>query len=271
MSTGVEALVERVTASGQSWYQEALPAEDLRSFVACVWVRVLCDGLVKRSPIIPDGCADIMVWDDAPPFVAGPDATTRWITVRDGVVITGIRLRPGAARAVLGCAASDILNGGARLADLAPGAAALHHRLLLTARLRERQTLLEGWVRAALARSGRDDRAVIAACRQLTEDPHAAIGAIARRLDWNARRIHREFHAACGYGPKHFQRIMRIQRAIRAVHAAPAPRLADIALAAGYADQAHMGRDFRDITGFTPAGYLATARPEYGAWIDGDW
>lgn len=269
---GVDAFLDWSAALGGSWYQETRPSADLRALVACVWVRVVrVDGVPRRMPIIPDGCADIMVWDDAAPLVAGPDATTRWITVRDGTVIAGLRMRPGATRAILGCDASGILDGHALLSDLAPGARRLHERLLPTATLHERQALLEDWVRAALARSAIDDRGVLSACRLLMDDPGVAIGAIAGRLDWTARRIHRDFRAACGYGPKHFQRIMRVQRAIRAAHAAPAPRLADVAHASGYADQAHMNRDFRDITGFTPAGYFAIARPEFGTWIDEGW
>jgi AraC-like DNA-binding protein len=62
---------------------------------------------------------------------------------------------------------------------------------------------------------------------------------------------------------------MRIQRAIRESHDAARSNLAEIA--AGFADQAHMTRDFRDITGFTPAQHLATTRPESGLWIAEDW
>jgi transcriptional regulator GlxA family with amidase domain len=64
---------------------------------------------------------------------------------------------------------------------------------------------------------------------------------------------------------------MRIQRAIRESHDPSRASLADVALAAGYADQAHMTRDFRAITGFTPAQHLATARPEFGLWIAEGW
>ena len=230
--------------------------------VACLWVRVVrLEGAPSLSPIIPDGCADIMVYDDAPPCVAGPDATTRWTSLREGTVIVGIRLRPGTVRSIFGCSAGLILNGGALLSDLAPGAGALHQRLLVTANLLDRHALLEDWVRAAIARNGTVDRAVVAACRLLAADPQLEIGEISRRFNWNVRTIHRQFRAACGYGPKHFQRIMRIQKAIRVVQATAPARLAEAAHAAGYADQAHMNRDFRDITGFSPRQYFAIAAP----------
>ena len=268
----VDWLLVGASALETPYYHETRPSADLRDVVACRWVRVVrLGGARGLSPIIPDGCADILVYDDAPPHVAGPDATTRWTTLGEGTVITGLRLRPGAVRMVFGCDAGLILDGGALLSDLAPGAAFLHQRLLVAGSLAQRHALLEVWVRDAIARNPIGDRAVVAACRRLAANPRLEIGELSRRLDWTARTLHRHFRAACGYGPKHFQRIMRIQTAIRAVHAtAPAP-LADVAHAAGFADQAHMTRDFRDITGFSPRQYLAGVRPEFGRWIGEGW
>ena len=209
-----------------------------------------------------------MVYDDAPPRVAGPDATTRWTSLREGTVITGIRLRPGTVRAIFGCSAGLILNGGALLSDLAPGARALHQRLLVTANLIDRHALLEDWVRAAIARNGRSIARSSPPAGCWPPIRISRLASSSRRFNWNVRTIHRQFRAACGYGPKHFQRIMRIQKAIRVVHATAPARLAEAAHAAGYADQAHMNRDFRDITGFSPRQYFAIARPELGR-LDG--
>jgi AraC-like DNA-binding protein len=269
---GVDRFLVRFKALETPYYQETRPSEDLRDVVACRWVRVArFEGLPGPSSIIPDGCADIMVYDDAPPHVAGPDATTRWLTLPEGTVITGIRLRPGTVQAVCGCDAGLIVDGGAPLSDLAPGAAWLHQRLLSATSLEHRHAVLEAWVRTALRRYATRDHAVAAACRRLTANPQAEVGDVARRFGWTARTIHRHFRAACGYGPKHFQRIMRIQRAIRIVHATAPARLTDVAHAAGYADHAHMARDFRDITGFSPRQYLLTSRPEWGVWLGEDW
>ena len=83
--------------------------------------------------------------------------------------------------------------------------------------------------------------------------------------------IHRQFVAACGYGPKYLQRVMRVQAALRVAHDNPLRlRLSDIASSAGFADQAHMTREFKALTGFTPTAYLAAYTPEVGAWLAGD-
>jgi AraC-like DNA-binding protein len=250
-------------------YQEFQPAQDLRGFVACTWIRIVhrAEGEFAGA-ILPDGCADIMLYDDHPPRVAGPDTVTRRVRLQDGLVIAGIRLRPGACRAVLGCPADRLVNGTVQLSDVASGA----HRLLWSGTLAGRLSLLENWVRAALTHVAAADRAMIAACGMLAAGARVEVGDVARRLDWNPRMIHRQFVAACGYSPKHFQRIMRIQQALRAAQDAPGIRLCDLAATAGYADQAHMTRDFRAITGFTPAGYFADAAPPgWGTWITEAW
>lgn len=271
-SSGVDGFLKRSESHTAPHYREFKPAADLLPYVACTWIRIVRDeAKVLIAPIIPDGCADIMIYDDQPPRVAGPDAMTRWAALQDGLIIVGMRLRPGAVRAVFGCSASLIVNRELFLGDLVPGTAQLHEGLQAAEDLQSRYFLLSGWVRNALGRADTRDLAVMSICRQLVTGPDLEIGPLARQLGWSTRTMHRHFIDSCGYGPKHFQRIMRIQNAIRAKHSSPDAALAVIAAMAGYADQAHMTRDFRSITGFTPAGYLGTTGPELGSWIANDW
>ena len=130
-----------------------------------------------------------------------------------------------------------------------------------------RRLALEGWVRGRLEQSRTLDTAALHAAARLTAAPGLSIDDLALDLGWSARRIHRELVATAGYGPKRLQRIMRVQRVIRL--SGQAASLADLAFAAGFADQAHMTRDFREITGFTPAGYLASANLKVGQWLEG--
>jgi transcriptional regulator GlxA family with amidase domain len=132
-----------------------------------------------------------------------------------------------------------------------------------------RRAAMERWVRRQLARGGNADLPLVAAAGLLATEPGQTVASLADWLGWDTRRLHREFVAGCGYGPKTLQRILRVQRALRLAHAAAtAPRLADVAAVAGYADQAHMTRDFRALTGFTPVAFLAAVDPELGRWND---
>ena len=106
-------------------------------------------------------------------------------------------------------------------------------------------------------------------------DRSATVRDVARDFGWSERRLHREITATCGYGPKTLQRIVRLQRALRASRAGVAtrppslaPTLSRLAFDAGYADQAHMTREFRDLTGFTPRQLLGRSTADVGRWLE---
>ncbi|WP_074946708.1 helix-turn-helix domain-containing protein [Jiangella alba] len=77
----------------------------------------------------------------------------------------------------------------------------------------------------------------------------AAVGDVAREVGLSARQLHRRSLDAFGYGPKTLSRILRLHRALELGRSgAPA---ADAAYAAGYADQAHLSREARSLSGVT--------------------
>jgi AraC-like DNA-binding protein len=69
----------------------------------------------------------------------------------------------------------------------------------------------------------------------------------ADRLGLGERQLRRRATAAFGYGPKTLQRVLRFQRAL-ALARAGRP-LADVAYETGYADQAHMAHEVRELAG----------------------
>jgi transcriptional regulator GlxA family with amidase domain len=74
------------------------------------------------------------------------------------------------------------------------------------------------------------------------------------------RQLRRRFHATVGYSPKTLARILRLQRMLALVARGELPRvgLAGIALAAGYADQAHMTAECTRLAGKPPARLIAS-------------
>jgi AraC-like DNA-binding protein len=251
------------------YYREFAPSPDLAHVVACNWISVVQTGRFgARRPIIPDGCSDILLFDANAPVIVGPDTRMRWAELPDGQVITGLRLRPGALRAVFGCPAAQLLDQQVPMSDVVPVRGRFLDALNFSATMQRRHALLEDWVRNSTRDLRANDARVLAASRMLATDPHLSIGTLARRLGWNARAIHRQFDSACGYGPKHLQRVMRVQTALRvALGARRRPPMSEVALSAGFADQAHMTREFRDLTGFTPTAYFDCHDVGVGAWL----
>jgi AraC-like DNA-binding protein len=165
-----------------------------------------------------------------------------------------------------------LLDSQALLRDLGTAPAGFRDQLHLASTPRGRHIALEHWVRHSMRELSHKDRSVLWACRRFSSDPRVQVDTISRQLDWNARTIHRQFAAACGYGPKYLQRIMRVQAALRVANGNPRVMgLTGIANTAGFADQAHMTREFRSLTGFTPANYFALSMPDVGTWLTENW
>lgn len=95
------------------------------------------------------------------------------------------------------------------------------------------------------------DPLVAAAVKSIkAADGNARITALADQLYISRDALEKRFRAAIGTSPKHFSSILRLRKAI-ATHE-PGKSLTDIALTAGYYDQAHFIREFRAFTGQSP-------------------
>lgn len=83
---------------------------------------------------------------------------------------------------------------------------------------------------------------------------------IARNVGVHRTHLSREFrrHYRCTVGE--YVRRLRIESACRELSASDAP-LAEVAQAAGFFDQSHFGRTFKQFTGMPPALYRKTFRP----------
>ncbi|WP_309094622.1 helix-turn-helix domain-containing protein [Streptomyces sp.] len=192
--------------------------------------------------VLPDGCMDLL-WHDGRLLVAGPD-TRAYLTDGEGGPWSGIRFPPGTAPALLGVPAHELRDRRVELTDLWPASEVRR----LTARVRAAPDPVSGLEELALRRAADAEppdpllRRVVAAL-----DAGRPVAATADELGVGARRLHRRSLAAFGYGPKTLARILRLRRAL-ALARAGTP-FAETAARAGYADQAHLSRDVRELAG----------------------
>lgn len=238
-------------------YAEWQPPAALREAVACLWVSVAPDGAGRDGLVLPDGCCNL-VWDQCSGgYVAGPDTGPVRPASTAGVVSVGARFRPAAGGGVLGLPLSELRDQRVSLADLLPAQARSLTPALSPAAAAA--TLLE--VTGRLVRGGAPDPAA-ARVAALLRDPAARTEDIAARTGLSERQLRRRVHAAAGYGPKTLQRVLRFQRFVRLLDAtADLPDLAAAAALAGYADQPHLTRECRALSGYTPAALHRQRRP----------
>jgi AraC-like DNA-binding protein len=82
-----------------------------------------------------------------------------------------------------------------------------------------------------------------------------AIGRVAEEVGWSHKRLITRFGQQVGLTPKTAARLVRFERVLRRVRAGGAPRWERLAAEGGYADQAHLIREFRTFAGVTPTAY----------------
>ena len=240
-----------------SEYRELAPPAALAPTLVCSWFQVIGDSDTAYSQrVLPDGCIDLVCIGDAPPVAVGPATRTAIASLPPGIDIVGVRFRPGAAPGALGVPASELLDGTVALREVWGRAADdLHGRVGEARTIEARLAALQ---QALLARGPRDtDPMASAAVAWLARNPSARIESLARSLVVSPRQLQRRFAAAVGYGPKTFQRIARFQRLLALARARHT--LTELALAAGYADQAHMTREVVELAGRTPSRVLGSA------------
>jgi AraC-like DNA-binding protein len=114
---------------------------------------------------------------------------------------------------------------------------------------------------AVLARLAGEDRtpAELAGCWRVLAASHGRlpIDTLAREVGYSRQHLARRFRAEFGLGPKLAARIMRFDRASQLLRATSSPvPLAEVAAICGYADQAHLSRDFTALAGCSPTQWL---------------
>jgi len=208
--------------------------------------------------VLPDGSSTPQRFD----AVVGGFHTRPAAIVHDGNQ-RGIQLHVTAAgaRALFGMPAAELVTAVVSL-DALPGwhrlAGELLDRLQSAATWDERFAILDRVLTRVADRAAPSPRAeTAAAMRRLVATRGVVdIASLAAKVGWSRRHLSQRFGAEYGVTPKEMARVLRFQRS-KALLVAGRATLGTIAAECGYADQAHMNRDWRDLAGASPTRWLA--------------
>jgi AraC-like DNA-binding protein len=84
-----------------------------------------------------------------------------------------------------------------------------------------------------------------------------AVSRLADLAGWSRKHLNDAFREEIGLSPKSLARIVRFQRTLRVARTADLG-WAEIAAECGYADQAHMAREFQALSGSTPSAWRSS-------------
>jgi AraC-like DNA-binding protein len=220
------------------------PSDDPR--IEAIWTHVPDASLgVEPHLVPPDACVDMIVeyrrslmWGAVAPRVRmhRPSHRFHLAKVRADVVLVGVRFAPGVAGQLLTLSASEALLLAADLPDSWRSTARVESvaRAVLDAR-RSPPALVTDFIAATLEAGG----------GRLTR--------LRRGLAVHERALERAAAAWLGMSPKQYTRLVRIDAAKHWISQGVA--LAEVAADLGFADQAHLTRDFREQLGCTPRSF----------------
>jgi AraC-like DNA-binding protein len=266
--------------SGQlnSHFETGLPAPILKPFIshyggACV--RGMTPGV---NTTLPSRHAHLIISLGAPINVR-QTLNQAQPTTRFSALVTGLHdgfatvertsaweglhvfFHPLGLRAVLGVTAAELACGAVAFSDLASrDAPELMERLSGARDWRARFVILDEVFTRRLT-SAKGSPLVAHAWRQLAASHgRQSIESIAQGTGWSRQHMADRFRAELGVTPKTAARIFRFERACGLLSHLRQP-LADVAAACGYADQAHMTRDWSAFTGASPKAWIGNELP----------
>ena len=246
----------------RSHYSESPCASALTPWLWNYWeFRVEADAAETLTHHIPpDGCTSIAVIFESGTVrdivASGPWLDPFSVPATSRNYYLGVRCRPEAGGLLLGTSPDHLRNKAQPVWTLVPKLAADLAAALVSAPALDQAAMELDRVLATHLRGTSPPDPV---CRNavdllVTSRGELAIGRLAGETGVSSRTLLRRFRAATGLTPKQFARICRFRNAAMTLVHNDRPDWAQVASGTGFADQAHMINEFKDLTGLTPEG-----------------
>jgi AraC-like DNA-binding protein len=184
-----------------------------------------------------------------------------------------VELTPLGARAVLGMPASELTSRVVDLTDvLGVRGRQLTERLGNELDWRSRFAALD----TALSRRLREKATPGPEVRRAWEwilERHGTepeVDRLAKHVGWSRRHLTARFRREVGLPPRQLSRVLRFERSCEFLRRKAAGTYADLAVRAGYFDQAHMTHEWQRLAGCTPSEWAREELPSVQDSLDAE-
>jgi AraC-like DNA-binding protein len=240
------------------------PGPPLAPFVEALWYYDGYQQAQHRERVLPDGRFQLIV-DLTRGLGIVNGMRSKCVVIETTAISTvmGVVFQPGGARPFFDAAADEFSNQVVTL-DLVWGSSlaclldCLHHAPKPGDKFRVLEAALLQRLKARLELHA----AVQYGLREFQRAPHIrGVIEVTKEAGLSRRRFSQLFREQVGLTPKLYCRLRRFQQVVEQIASGAAVDWADVALAGGYSDQAHLSHEFRDFSGLSPGTYLAAEKP----------
>jgi AraC-like DNA-binding protein len=249
-------------------YSTFVPNSALRPFVECYWI---VEGLDQsKQKIIPDGFSEMIFhFSDAYEISTARKTERQSLTLVAGQLdspiflkptgrsgVFGIKFKPTGMWKLFGFQMSELMNETISFTDMfREQIDSITERLHMASHNIERVNIIESFL---CFRSNSCPENSIA--DQIIESIHGSKGRVrigdhAKNLKLSTRKLERIFNQQVGISAKVYSRLIRFNNVIGMLQNSSLSK-SDLSYLAGYFDQSHFNREFKEFSGENPESWI---------------
>lgn len=255
--TPVQPTVRQSTANVS--YTEFIPSLELQSLIYCYWQLKTSEPLAEQFNyrVVADGCIDIFfeLNDPADSYVMGFCKKFTEFPLENTFNYVGIRFFPSMFPQLFQINAKELSNRFEHLDNVVPAVAAfIRDNLDVSQSMKEIGILFDQYFQKWATNANFDNDNRLYGALQLILKKQGMID-IETDLQTgiSSRQLRRLFEYYIGDTPKTFSQVVRFQNILKAKPSSQSLRKNKLFFDAGYYDQAHFIKEFKNFYGVTPS------------------
>ncbi len=257
------------------FYREFQPHTVLKKYIHCYWIleNYCKPDAPEPQRILPDGSMELIFhFKDpvqrrtngagfelqAPATVSGQIKHFIQLQLTGKMGVLGVRFRPAGALPFLRMSMSELAEK-VHSVDLIWGRIGkeLIEQVLSASRHRQRIQFIEKFLLKSIERPNSDALVSETVSEIVRCGGELTVDDLMRKMKISARQLERRFNEHVGLSPKRFSRIVRFQNIFRIASQQATRNLTEVSHHAGYYDQAHFIREFKEFSGLLPSEYFS--------------
>ena len=246
-------------------YREIQPPSTLSSVVRFFWTLEYDGALGKpvKYKLLAEGFPGLIFFFNSQyGAINGQTTEHKEFSILGKFKMMGVYLHPYALSLLFNLPAKELIHQQVTLDTLGGEAfKELQERLFEAPTDEQRISVMISFLHDKLKRAT-STHGRFQACVQyvISQGGNVGLDTLSQLAGISSRQLERRFKEEAGFSPKLFSRLVRFQASLRLATANTLSTMTDIGYAAGYFDQSHFIREFKEFSGISPKQYFRLSK-----------